>query len=74
MDKSYVVGIDSGTSVVKACVFDLHGNEIAVINRKTPVQELHPGWSEFDMNVDWRETALAIKEAIAKAKVNRQAD
>ena len=70
MDKSYVVGIDSGTSVVKACVFDLHGNEIAVVNRKTPVQELHPGWSEFDMNVDWRETALAIKEAIAKAKVN----
>ena len=70
MDKSYVIGIDSGTSVVKACVFDMQGNEIAVINRKTPVQELHPGWSEFDMDVDWRETALAIKEAIAKAKVN----
>jgi sugar (pentulose or hexulose) kinase len=48
----------------------MQGNEIAVVNRKTPVQEVHPGWSEFDMDVDWRETALAIKEAIAKAKVD----
>ena len=70
MEKSYVIGIDSGTSVVKACVFDLHGNEIAVSNRKTPVQELNPGWSEFDMDIDWRETALAIKEVIAKAKID----
>jgi len=72
MEKAYVIGIDSGTSVVKACVFDLNGNEIAVTNRKTPVQELHPGWSEFDMDIDWRETALAIKQVIAEAKITAE--
>lgn len=67
---NYIIGIDSGTSVVKAAVFDLDGNEIAVCNRKTPVEEIHPGWSEFDMDIDWRETAIAIKEAITKAGIS----
>jgi sugar (pentulose or hexulose) kinase len=67
---SYVIGIDSGTSVVKVAVFDLHGREIAVASRKTPVVEAHPGWSEFDMDVDWRETAMAIRDALALAKVS----
>src|ERR1019366_4428203 len=71
MAGKYVIGIDSGTSVVKVAVFDLHGAEIAVASRKTPVTEEHPGWSEFDMDTDWRETSLAIGEALAKGGVSR---
>lgn len=63
-----MIGIDSGTSVVKVAVFDLNGREVAVASRKTPVIEARPGWSEFDMEVDWREAALAIKEALALAQ------
>jgi sugar (pentulose or hexulose) kinase len=68
----YIIGIDSGTSVVKASVFDLNGNEIAVSNRKTPVYEHHYGWSEFDMDIDWKETALAIKEVLDKAGIKKE--
>jgi sugar (pentulose or hexulose) kinase len=69
VSQQYVIGIDNGTSVVKVAVFDMRGNEIAVAARNTPVLEKMPGWSEYDMDVDWRETALAIKDALAKAAV-----
>ena len=69
MRPEYIIGIDSGTSVVKAAVFDLRGNEIAVASRKTPVIEAEPGWSEFDMDTDWHETSLAIAEVLAKASI-----
>ncbi len=39
MAKEYVVGIDSGTSVVKTALFDMRGNEVAVNTRNTPVIE-----------------------------------
>jgi sugar (pentulose or hexulose) kinase len=71
MKNTYIVGIDSGTSMVKASLFDFQGHEIAVAHRKTPTFELRPGWSEFNMDVDWRETGLAVKELLAKADVHR---
>lgn len=71
MKNTYIVGIDSGTSMVKASLFDLQGSEIAVAYRKTPTFEKNLGWSEFDPEVDWRETALAVKELLAKGNVNR---
>jgi|GEM_PF-6227936 len=45
MAKEYVVGIDSGTSVVKTALFDMRGNEVAVNTRNTPVIEKNYGWT-----------------------------
>jgi sugar (pentulose or hexulose) kinase len=68
-DQAYVLALDNGTSVDKAALFDMHGNEVATAAHNTPVLEVKPGWSEFDMDTDWRETAGAIRELLAKANV-----
>ena len=70
MKNEYVIGIDSGTSMVKAALFDLKGNEICVASRSTPVEEPHFGWSEFDMDTDWHEVAGVIKDLLLKSDVS----
>lgn len=58
----YLLGIDSGTSVVKSVVFDLSGAEIAVARRDMPVVSPVTGWSEADMLAVWEATADTIAE------------
>lgn len=70
MSKKYVIGLDSGTSVVKAVLFDLEGTEVAVASRKTPVEEPHFGWSEFDIEIEWREITQTIKDLLEKTKIS----
>ncbi|WP_028708756.1 FGGY-family carbohydrate kinase [Propionicicella superfundia] len=70
MAKKYVIGLDSGTSVVKAVLFDLEGTEIATAARTTPVEELHFGWSEFDIDIEWREISQAFKDLLAKTGIS----
>lgn len=70
MGKKYVIGIDSGTSVVKAVLFDLEGNELYVSSRKTPVEEKFFGWSEYDMDIEWSEITNAIKNLLSETKIN----
>ncbi|MDR1213580.1 MAG: carbohydrate kinase [Propionibacteriaceae bacterium] len=66
----YVIGIDSGTSVVKSVLFDLSGNELFVSARPTPVFEPKFGWSEFDLETDWVEVAAGLKALIAQAQID----
>ncbi len=72
-ETEYILALDNGTSVDKAALFDMKGNEVATAAHNTPVLEVHPGWSEFDMDTDWRETAGAIRDVIAKAGISASA-
>jgi L-xylulokinase len=69
----YLLGIDNGSTVSKAAVFDLHGQEIAVASCKVETVYPHPGWTERDMEMLWQSTACAIREAIAKSGVRPEA-
>jgi sugar (pentulose or hexulose) kinase len=60
----YLLGVDSGTSIVKSVVFDLHGAEIAVARRDMPLVSPKPGWSEVDMRAAWEATADTIAEVV----------
>jgi sugar (pentulose or hexulose) kinase len=62
-----LLGIDSGTSVVKSVVFDLDGHEIAAARRETPVVSPIPDSSELDMLQVWLLTAETIREVLAAA-------
>ncbi|CAN0603409.1 unnamed protein product, partial [Ectocarpus sp. 12 AP-2014] len=42
------LGIDAGSSVLKAAVFDAAGRQISVASARTPLQRPHPGWVEAD--------------------------
>ena len=41
-----VIGLDIGTSVTKAAVFDSRGRELAVASSRTEVSRPQPAWSD----------------------------
>ncbi len=63
----YLLGIDNGSTVSKAALFDLHGQEIAVASCQADTAYPHPGWTERDMELLWQSTACAIREVLAKS-------
>ncbi|CAG0937221.1 L-xylulokinase [Thermoflexales bacterium] len=65
----YLLGIDNGSTVSKAALFDVHGKEIAVASCKGDTVYPHPGWTERDMEMLWQSTASAIREVLAKSDV-----
>jgi L-xylulokinase len=65
----YLLGIDNGSTVSKAALFDLHGKEIAVASQKVHTEYPHPGWTERNMETLWQGTATAIREVLAKSGV-----
>jgi L-xylulokinase len=65
----YLLGIDNGSTVSKAALFDLHGKEIAVASCKADTEYPHPGWTERSMEMLWQSTASAIREVLAKSGV-----
>lgn len=69
---SYLLGIDNGSTMSKAAVFDMRGQEINVACRPVKTSRPHLGWSQRDMNEMWRETAVAIREAIQLSGINPQ--
>ena len=61
----YYVGIDLGTSSVKALVVAETGTVIARGSAEYPVDSPRPGFAEQDPAMWWRATALAVRQALA---------
>jgi sugar (pentulose or hexulose) kinase len=70
MAKRYVLGIDTGTSAVKAVLADLHGVEVGVRTETTPVESPHAGWSEFDLQTDWLRVADAVRQLLSDTGID----
>lgn len=66
---AFVLGIDKGTSVVKAVVFDEAGAARGHAQRRVNALSPQPGWHEEDPDETWDLTASVIREAIAVARV-----
>lgn len=66
----YLLGIDNGSTVSKAAIFNLQGKELAVSSRVVDIDYPKPGWTERNMASIWSSTADAIREVIADARVN----
>ena len=60
-----ILGLDAGTSVVKAALFDRGGGELAVVRRPTPLYSPHPTWSETSMEATWAMAVEAIRALLA---------
>ena len=63
-----LLGIDIGTSVVKAALFDQHGREVAVAQQRTEVNCPRPGWSETSMEGTWQAATTTIATVLRKAR------
>jgi sugar (pentulose or hexulose) kinase len=60
-----VIGLDVGTSVAKAVLFDLAGTELAVAARAYPLHTPQPGWAELDPEQIWDAVAGALRDLTA---------
>lgn len=70
---SYLLGIDAGTSVIKAALFDAQLNTVATAARKTRLQAPHPGWAEVDMDETWQMSAAAIRAVLDASGISADA-
>jgi erythritol kinase len=71
-DERCMIGVDAGTSVVKAVAFDYCGN--AVCSHEIPVEllRLHPLWVEQDMNGLWEKVKVCVSEVSGKLTASKR--
>ncbi len=60
MTRDVLIGVDAGTSVIKAVAFDLSGREIAAASRRNSYTTLPNGGVEQDMRRTWADTAEVL--------------
>lgn len=70
IEDKYLMGIDAGCTVIKAVIFDVNGNELAVADRKLPTKYPAPDRVERDMDDLWNCTKDVIKQVMNKSKID----
>lgn len=63
---AYLMGIDIGGTMVKAAIYDMDGNEIAVHGEKLHISYPHSGQNERDMYEVKDMSLKAIKDVLQK--------
>jgi xylulokinase len=63
------LGIDVGTSAVKATLVDERGRVKGSASQAHPLQTPHPGWAEQRPQAWWAATAAAIEKVLRAAKI-----
>lgn len=71
MSREFVIGLDIGTTSVKACVFNLNGNVVAEAEKMNTFYYPQQGWVEQDPVEIERSAVFAIREAIEKANIKK---
>lgn len=67
MSGRYLLGLDIGTSVVKAALFDQAGREGAVASSRTSLLRPRPDWVEASLDETWQMAASAIRTLLPQA-------
>ncbi|MGE9295846.1 MAG: FGGY family carbohydrate kinase, partial [Puniceicoccales bacterium] len=61
MNSPIIIGLDAGTSVIKAVAFDQKGRQVAVCSRKNSYCSLPSGAATQDMARTWGDAAAVLK-------------
>ena len=72
MTKSYLLGIDIGTSACKVAVFDRNGQVLAAANGDYPVYYPQEGWAEQNPEEWWSAVCKATKKLFRKQGLRRR--
>lgn len=65
-EKRYLLGIDIGTSGVKAAIFDEGGKLVSLGRRGYQFQHPKLNWSEIDPEEVWQKTVQAVGESVSQ--------
>lgn len=66
MDASYLLGIDAGTTVIKATLFDVDGRELAGAAHPASLLSPRPGWAEADMDATWQGVVATVRMVLSQ--------
>lgn len=66
----YVMGIDAGTSSIRAAIFDLKGKIVIFRDESYPLYTPSPGWAEQRPEDWWDALCRASRRAIADSGIN----
>ena len=61
-----LVGIDFGTTNLKAIVFDATGAIVASTSLRTPTHIPRPGWASYDPEEMWQTTVAALRKVVGQ--------
>ncbi len=59
-----LVGLDIGTTNIKAVIFDVYGQVVASASAKTPAHYPRPGWAYFKPDEVWGKTGMAWRQGV----------
>ena len=65
----YLVGIDAGSSLTKAALFDRDGNELARATQRVELLRPHPGWCEVDPDQALHAAIDAVLAVLRQARI-----
>ena len=68
MKKTYLIGIDVGTSGTKCVLFDTEGNALFSVTEEYPLYQPHNGWAEQNPEDWWNAAKTALKKVYENAK------
>ena len=71
MHDELLLGVDVGTTNVKALVFDTAGKLRAAGSTPTPVRQPRPGWAEYDPETLWGTVAAVVRQALGQVDARR---
>lgn len=66
-----VIGIDIGTTNIKAAAYSLKGKQLAFASQKMQVTHPQPGYSEHDPQEIWDKVTLCLKKILAQEEVGK---
>ncbi|MEM7047504.1 MAG: FGGY-family carbohydrate kinase [Pseudomonadota bacterium] len=64
--KDLIIGIDAGTSIIKAVAFDLEGQQIALASTPNRYETLAGAAIQQDMTENWQDTAKTLRDLADK--------
>lgn len=65
----YLLGIDAGTTSIKAALFDLEGKTIASSAEEYELLTPKPDYVELDVETYWKATRMAVNRTLRKSRV-----
>lgn len=68
MTRQGIIGLDAGTSIVKAVLIDLAGQEHEQETIRNPVVRPRAGWVEQDMDTTWEKVRDVLRNLLSRIK------
>lgn len=65
MEKKYLIGLDAGTTSIKAVLFSLDGRQLKLAAADNRVINSNHSWNEQDMEELWQKAAGCIRELLS---------